>query len=87
MTNTKQPVRFIFDLAYVAPLEKQNESLKRELDIVKAQLEKCKEQRDDELDDNCWSEVIGGVETGRPFESVRASMELELESIRKEMSK
>jgi hypothetical protein len=84
MTNTKEPIESV--TISLKRLRDENESLKRELDIVKAQLEKCKEQRDDELDDNCWSEVIGGVETGRPFESVRASMELELESIRKESS-
>lgn len=43
-------------------------------------IEKLREQRDIELEDNCWDDASTG---GRPFEQTRAMMEAEIEAINK----
>lgn len=43
-------------------------------------IEKLKEQRDIELEDNCWDDALTG---GRPFEQTRAMMDAEIEAIEK----
>jgi uncharacterized small protein (DUF1192 family) len=58
---------------------KMNEKLQSEKATLRAQLETCKDQRDDELEDNCWSEIIDGREVGRPFEQAKAKLDLELQ--------
>lgn len=44
-------------------------------------IEKLREQRDIELEDNCWDDALTG---GRPFEQARAMMDAEIEAIEKE---
>lgn len=61
-------------------LEKELKEARTTITKQKRVIEKLREQRDIELEDNCWDDALTG---GRPFEQTRAMMDAEIEAIEK----
>jgi len=64
------------ELEALKRVEEKRQTIAKQAKVI----EKLREQRDIELEDNCWDDASTG---GRPFEQTRAMMEAEIEAINK----